>query len=144
MYNEDTIKVMNINKESLLKDISAYSNYRGGTIVFSVEGDVTKKYLELLSFIDSNISPIPDYRITINNDNTIEFIVNEGLYKPYLYRNRAYKRNDSSSVEVDRVEFNRLVLEGMNQTFEEQISSKQDLNFDVLEKTLIRELKIEN
>lgn len=137
--------------KSFLKTVSAYANYGTGKIIFGITDDknvvglkdLEEKCLDIENTINRNISPIPDYRITINDDNTIELTVNEGMYKPYLYRNKAYKRNDSSSVEVDRVEFNRLVLEGMNQTFEEQISSKQDLTFDVLEKTLIKELKIE-
>lgn len=70
-------------------------------------------------------------------DRTISLVVHDGMHKPYLYKNKAYKRSDTSSVEVDRLEFNRLVLEGMNQTFEQQASSKQDSSFSVLEKTLI-------
>jgi ATP-dependent DNA helicase RecG len=39
-------------------------------------------------------------------------------------------------VEVDRVELNRLVLEGFNMDYEEKKSSKQDLTFEMLESKL--------
>lgn len=137
--------------KSFLKTVSAFSNYGTGKIIFGVTDDkvvvgiddVEQKCLDIENTINDNIIPMPDYHLTINDDNTIELIVNEGLYKPYLYKNKAYKRSDTSSVEVDRLEFNRLVLEGTNQSFEEQMSSKQDLLFNVLEETLINELKIE-
>lgn len=136
---------------SFLKTVSAFSNYGVGKIIFGVTDDkfvvglkdVEQKCLDIENAINDNISPMPDYHLIIKDDNTIELIVQEGLYKPYLYKNKAYKRSDSSSVEVDRLELNRLVLEGMNQTFEEQVSSNQDLSFRVLEKTLVNELKIE-
>lgn len=137
--------------KSFLKTVSAFSNYGTGTIIFGVTNnkvavgleDVEQKCLDIENTINDNISPMPDYYLVINDDRTISLIVHKGMHKPYLYKNKAYKRSDSSSVEVDRLEFNRLVLEGMNQTFEEQVSSKQDLSFNVLEKTLVSELKIE-
>ena len=121
--------------KSFLKTVSAFSNYGTGTIIFGVTNnkvavgleDVEQKCLDIENTINDNISPMPDYYLVINDDRTISLIVHKGMHKPYLYKNKAYKRSDSSSVEVDRLEFNRLVLEGMNQTFEEQVSSKQDL-----------------
>lgn len=137
--------------KSFLKTVSAFSNYGTGTIIFGITndkvvvglGDIEQRCLDIENTINDNISPMPDYYLVINDDRTINLIVHEGMHKPYLYKNKAYKRSDSSSVEVDRLEFNRLVLEGMGQTFEEQVSSKQDLSFRVLENTLVSELKIE-
>lgn len=137
--------------KSFLKTVSAFSNYGNGTIVFGVTDDrevvgledIEQKCLDIENTINDNMNPIPDYNLIINDNHTISLIVHEGMHKPYFYKNKAYKRSDSSSIEVDRIELNRLVLEGMNQTFEEQVSSKQDLSFDVLEKALIDKLKIE-
>ena len=42
----------------------------------------------------------------------------KGRYKPYLYKGKAYRRSDTASVEVDRIELNRLTLEGNNLYFE--------------------------
>ena len=55
-------------------------------------------------------------------------------YKPYLYKGKAYKRNDSSTVAVERLEYNRLILDGRNMSFEENVSVNQELSFDKLEK----------
>ena len=38
---------------------------------------------------------------------------------PYRYNGKAYKRNDSSTIEVDTIEEKRLILAGMNISFEE-------------------------
>lgn len=76
----------------------------------------------------------------INADNTIILQVHKGPYTPYLYKGKAYKRNDSATIEIDRLELNRLVLEGINETYEEQQSSKQDLSFVQLEKELSEKL----
>lgn len=76
----------------------------------------------------------------INADNTIILQVHKGPYTPYLYKGKAYKRNDSATTEIDRLELNRLVLEGINETYEEQQSSKQDLSFVQLEKELSEKL----
>lgn len=137
--------------KSFLKTVSAYANYGTGTIIFGVSDDkavvgldnIEQKCLQIENTINDNMNPMPNYHIVINDNNTISLLVYEGMFKPYFYKNKAYKRSDSSSVEVDRLELNRLILEGMNQTFEEQVSSKQELSFHVLEKTLINELKIE-
>ena len=52
----------------------------------------------------------------------------------FLYKNKAYKRNDSSTVEVNRIEYNRLILEGQNLDFEETPAKNQNLFFSFFEK----------
>ena len=44
-----------------------------------------------------------------NNDQTIKLTLKSGLQKPYLYKSKAYKRNDTATIEVDTLEFSRLV-----------------------------------
>lgn len=135
---------------SFLKTVSAFANYGGGTIVFGITDDrlikglneIQKSCITIENMINDTISPHPDYLISPNNDNTISLIITDGLNKPYLYKNKAYKRNDSSTIEVDRLEFNRLVMEGLNETFEGQISKTQSLSFNTLEKELIEKLGI--
>lgn len=63
--------------------------------------------------------------------------------KPYLYKGKAYKRHDTSTIEVDRLELNRLILEGSHQSYEELVSQKQDLTFQCLEKALKDKLAIQ-
>ena len=60
----------------------------------------------------------------------IELIVEEGANKPYFYKSKAYKRNDSATVEVDNIELSRLVLEGKNLTFDSTRASSQNLSFN--------------
>lgn len=136
---------------TFLKTVSAYANYGSGKIVFGISDDgiilgldnPEQLCLNIENMINDNLSPIPDYSLEICRNQTIVLTVFEGLYKPYLYRSKAYKRNDSATIEVNRLDLNRLVLDGMNQTFEEQISNEQNLTFQTLETTLVQELKIE-
>ncbi|HKL10284.1 MAG TPA: AAA family ATPase, partial [Clostridia bacterium] len=64
---------------------------------------------------------------------TIRLTVFEGDRKPYSYKNKVYKRSDTSTVEVDRTELNRLILEGDNLGYENLPSKYQKLSFQVLE-----------
>lgn len=54
------------------------------------------------------------------------------MSKPYLYKSKAYKRNDTATIEVDTLEFTRLILEGKHLNFEELPSGEQELSFDEL------------
>ena len=70
--------------------------------------------------INDHISPQPSYTLGVqNNDKTIKLSIKSGVQKPYLYKSKAYKRNDTATIEVDTLEFSRLVLEGKNIRFEE-------------------------
>lgn len=137
--------------KSFLKTISAYANYGDGKIVFGVndDGDIVglnnliDKALDIENKINDNINPIPEYSMDINDsDKTITLNVSQGVHKPYYYRNKAYKRADSSTVEVDRIELNRMILESSNKNYEEISSNEQDLKFDYLEKSLKEKLNI--
>lgn len=56
----------------------------------------------------------------------------EGSSKPYFYKNKAYKRADTATIEVDRTELNRLIFEGTNRSFESLPSKLNDLSFQTL------------
>ena len=128
---------------TFLKTVSAFSNYNTGKIIFGI--DDNGKIIGLENKINDNISPKPDFRfIKDTKKNIITLIVEEGLNKPYLYKGKAYKRNDTSTVEVDRIEFNRLTLLGLNQYYEELKARKQDLEFKVLKKELEEKLSLKN
>ena len=138
---------------TFLKTVSAFSNYNTGKIVFGVDDNgkiiglenIEELCLDLENKINDNISPKPDFRfIKDTKKNIITLIVEEGLNKPYLYKGKAYKRNDTSTVEVDRIEFNRLTLLGLNQYYEELKARKQDLEFKVLKKELEEKLSLKN
>ena len=71
-------------------------------------------------------------------------IIEEGENKPYLYKSKAYKRNDASIIEVGSFELSRLVLEGKKMSYEGLCSDLQSLNFQYLETKLKEHIHIEN
>ena len=126
---------------TFLKTVSAFSNYNGGTILFGVDddgnvkglSDVKQACLDIENKINDSISPQPNYTLEIqNNDQMIKLTIKRGLQKPYLYKSKAYKRNDTVTIEVDTLEFSRLVLEGKNISFEELPCKDQELSFEIL------------
>ena len=138
---------------TFLKTVSAFSNYDGGTILFGVDDDgnvkglpdVKQACLDIENKINDSISPQPNYMLELqNNDQTIKLTVKSGLQKPYLYKSKAYKRNDTATIEVDTLEFSRLVLEGKNISFEELQCKDQELSFDFLQHKLKENIQIES
>lgn len=129
---------------TFLKTVSAFANYDGGTIYFGIQDDGTvngmpnpiQDCLTIEQKIDDSIDPTPKYTLEIRKDGVIILEVEEGLYKPYCYRNKAYCRNDSATVEVDRLEMQRLILEGSNRSYDELEATTQELSFTHLEKEL--------
>ncbi|MDY5306457.1 RNA-binding domain-containing protein [Fusobacterium gastrosuis] len=138
---------------TFLKTVSAFSNYNSGKIIFGIDDNgkvvglknIEELCLDLENKINDNISPKPDFRfIKDSKKNIITLIVEEGMNKPYLYKGKAYKRNDTATVEVDNIELNRLTLSGLNQYYEELKSRNQNLEFKVLQKELQKKLTIKN
>ena len=132
MRETRTLEFMETITNTFLKTVSAFSNYDGGTILFGVDDDgnikglpdVKQACLDIENKINDNITPQPDYTLEIqNNDQTIKLTVKSGLQKPYLYKSKAYKRNDTATIEVDTLEFSRLVLDGKNIRFEELLKT---------------------
>ena len=68
--------------------------------------------------------------------------VEAGQFKPYYYKTKAYKRNDTATIEVDRVELNRLILEGEGRSFDALPAKNQQLSFSVLENKMREMLSI--
>ena len=137
---------------TFLETVSAFSNYDGGEILFGVDDDgnikglsnVKQACLDIENKINDNISPQPNYTLEIqNSEQTIKLSVKSGLQKPYLYKSKAYKRNDTSTIEVDTLEFSRLVLEGKNIRFEELPCKDQKLSFEILQNNLKEKIQIE-
>ena len=137
---------------TFLKTVSAFSNYDGGEILFGVDddgnikglSDVKQACLDIENKINDSISPQPNYTLEIqNNEQTIKLSVKSGLQKPYLYKSKAYKRNDTATIEVDTLEFSRLALEGKNIRFEELPCKDQELSFEILQSNLKEKIQIE-
>ena len=138
---------------TFLKTVSAFSNYNTGKIIFGVDDNgkivglenIEELCLDLENKINDNINPKPDFKfIKDKKKNIITLIVEEGMNKPYLYKGKAYKRNDTSTVEVDKIELNRLTLSGLNQYYEELKAKNQNLEFNILKKELEEKLFLNN
>ena len=125
---------------TFLKTVSAFSNYDGGMILFGVDDngvakglpDEKQSCLDIENKINDSISPQPDYTLEVQQDHTIKLVVKSGVHKPYLYKSKAYKRNDTATIEVDTLELSRLILEGKNIRFEELPCKDQELSFETL------------
>lgn len=136
---------------TFLKSVSAYANFHDGEILFGIDDAGSAVGLDRLeetclaieNRINDCITPRPMFSIQINQDDkTISLHVQEGSNKPYLYNGKAYRRSDTSTVEVDRVELRRLVLEGEKLSFEELDSPEKDLEFKTLSAALREKLDI--
>lgn len=137
---------------TFLKTVSAFANYGAGSILFGVDdngnsvglSDPESTRLDLENKINDSIHPKPEYSITVNQKSkVITLNVSEGKQKPYLYKGKAYRRSDTSTVEVDGFELKRLVLEGSNLYFEELPCGKDNLGFRYLETKMIEILGIQ-
>lgn len=136
---------------TFLKTVSAFSNFGGGKIIFGINDDgiavglpnIRKACLDIENKINDSIEPKPDYSISVAEATGLILLeVKEGAYKPYLYKGKAYRRSDTSSVEVDQVELRRLVLEGENLYYEDLPIEDDKLNFTYLFKALGEKLDI--
>ena len=137
--------------DSFLKTVSAFANYEGGDIVFGIANngekvgidDIDNMCLVVENMINDSIKPKPQYLISIGkNDTVITLHVKAGNHTPYYYKKKAYIRNDTSTVEVDDIELNRLILNGKRMNYEEVQSANQELTFHYLEDKLKEKLNI--
>ena len=135
--------------KSYLKTVSAYANYGTGKIIFGIADDGTPvgladpqdTCLRIEHAINDSIDPVPRFELSIEGDTrTVTLTVHEGPDKPYLSSGRAYRRTDTSTVEVSRLEYGRLVLTGEHVSFDALVAKEQDLAFGHLEKELASKL----
>lgn len=133
--------------KNILKTVSAYANYHDGEIIIGIDddlnivgvNDVVSLRLKLENSINDSISPRPYYEITekVLNDKTLIILkVYHGENTPYLYDNKAYKRMDTSTIVVDRYDYENLILNGRNQGYDEIFTQEDNLKFDYLSKKL--------
>lgn len=136
---------------TFLKTVSAYANYGTGKIVFGVDDDGLAVGMEnpidacmrIENMVNDALDPVPRYSLEIDEkSSTVTLTVYEGWDKPYRSKGKAYRRADSATVEVDRLEYGRLTLEGGNLTLDALVSPRQDLTFKELEAHLVEKLGI--
>jgi len=138
---------------TFLKTVSAFANYDGGQILFGV-GDTGERIglkdpaetcLAIENKINDSIRPQPQYELSVNEkDKTVTLTVEAGPAKPYTYKSKAYRRNDTATIEVDELEFSRLILQGRNINYEELPADTQELSFLELERRAKQEIGIKS
>ncbi|MGY3755697.1 AlbA family DNA-binding domain-containing protein [Helcococcus kunzii] len=105
-----------------MKTVCAYSNYNDGVILFGVNDEgkyvglsnLDENCLKIENMINDSISPRPSFNISIEafqDKQIIKLSVFKGKNPPYYCQNKTYKRLGSSTLEVDRTELKRLILE---------------------------------
>lgn len=131
---------------TFLKTVSAFANFGTGKIIFGIDdegktvgiSDAEAKCMDIENKINDSIQPKPDVLFYVDKKaSTITLTVQDGRFKPYLYKGKAYKRSGTSTVEMDNIELKRLVLLGMNMNFEELEDKEKMLEF----KSLFAQLK---
>lgn len=136
---------------TFLKTVSAYSNFGDGEIWFGLNDDGSvcgidnpeQVCLDIENRINDSISPKPNFKLDIDyNTKIIRLVVQEGQYKPYMYKGKAYRRSDTASIEVDQAELKELVLQGNNLYFEELPCGRNSLVFEELNSKLMKKLDI--
>ena len=136
---------------TFLKTVSAFANYGGGTVIFGVADDgrpvglddPEQTCLDIENSVNDNLSPVPPCSFELDSSRKLVTLkVDEGPDKPYLYKGKAWRRIDTATVEVSRLELNRLILEGSNRNYEDLPALSADLTFRVLEDKLRQALGI--
>ena len=138
---------------TFLKTVRAFANYEGGQIRFGVADDgkviglknPVQSCLDIENKINDTIRPQPQYELVVQeSDKTVILTVEAGRNKPYTYKSKAYRRNDTATIEVDELELTRLILQGKNINYEELPADNQELSFKILEKRAKQEIGIKS
>ena len=134
---------------TMLKTVSAFANYEGGTIIVGISDDgeiigveESKKIRESIEqAINDSIEPRPNFALKeefIENKTLVVIEVYPGDNPPYMYKSETFKRSDTSTVKVDRNELIRLNLKGKNVSYDSMVSPNQHLTFRTLENEFLK------
>lgn len=141
--------------KSVLKTVSAFSNYNDGIIYIGIRdngdivglGNINIEKIDIENAINTSVTPKPFFDlnvIEVNNKSILEIIVYKGDNGPYYYQNTAYMRNDTSTIPVDGINLTRLILKSKNLTYDRLTSDVKNLNFKYLERKLKDILNIDD
>ncbi|HAN10604.1 MAG TPA: AAA family ATPase [Clostridiales bacterium] len=139
--------------KTILKTVCAFANYIDGYIVVGIDDfkhivgveDIEFVKLQIESGINDTIVPKPYYEMEsemVGAKTVIILKVYKGASTPYTMNNKAYKRMDTSTVEVDRIGYEDLILRGRNQGYDEQSYEGKELKFNKFSDRLKNALNI--
>lgn len=126
---------------SFLKTVTAFSNYNDGKIIFGINdkgeyigiANIKESALAIENKINDSITPQVEYKISIDEEKKIIILnISQGMETPYFYNSKTYKRNDSATIEVDKIELKNLILRGQNTTFDALVQNITDFKFNYL------------
>lgn len=152
MKENSTLEFKSDISKTFLKTVSAFANYNGGTIKFGIDDkgkivgikNIKSLILDIENKINDSIKPTPNYKLEIEKNNkVINLIIENSPFKPYLYKGKAYKRNDTATIEMSDLELKRFILLSSNTNFEE-LEYTGNLTFLYLQKKLTQILNIKN
>ncbi|MFM1581847.1 RNA-binding domain-containing protein [Helcococcus bovis] len=139
--------------DTFLKTVTAFSNYEGGRIIFGINDlgekvgikNIKDEVIKIKHKINDSISPQVNFTLNIDQENNIILLdIIPGDEMPYLYKSKTYRRNDTSTIEVDMVEYKNLILQGKNKSYDSLTNEKNDNNFRNLEKKFNELLNVDS
>lgn len=139
--------------KTLLKTVSSFANYHDGYIVIGLDDSgvavgvekTEETRLSIENAINDSIDPNPFYEIYCDTKDGKQLVIlkiYKGDFTPYTLRQRAYKRMNTATVQVDKYEYEELILQGRNLSYEVLPCEEQNLEFQLLESKLKNELRI--
>jgi len=141
--------------KSLLKTVSAFSNFNDGYIYIGVsdQGDILgfpnvhEERIKIENQLNTSITPKPFFDLSILEiDGTfiLEIKVYKGEDGPYYYQNVAYMRNDTSTIPLDGPQLTRLILKSKHLTFDQLNLQETHLSFHDLHEHMRDVLQIDD
>ena len=139
--------------KTILKTVCAYANFHDGYIVLGVKDDCTivgvekidELKLSIENAINDTIVPSPYYEFEIEQTDDLQLLlikVYKGDHTPYTYQGKSYMRRDTSTVQVDMVTNQNLILAGRNLGYEDLASPSQSLSFNFFENLMKKHFQI--
>lgn len=133
--------------KTLLKTVCAFANYHDGYILVGIDDEgvpfgidnIEEVRLNIENSINDAVDPGVYFEISsdkLEGKDIIVLKVYKGDHTPYTINNKAYKRADTSTIQVDNYAFQELILLGRNQGYENLSSDVQELDFAILGKKL--------
>lgn len=149
----DKKEILELQKpKSWLKSVSAFANSFGGMLLWGISDkdeciglkDAVQDAEKISEFIKDRMDPIPQFELRfeqMEGKDVICLNVYKGMETPYYYvgdgSRTAYIRIGNQSVQAKAHDLNRLVLNGVSQTYDSIASPYRfaDYSFDELKKT---------
>ena len=146
MHETEKLELKRIATNDIYKEIIAFANTDGGTLLIGIEDDgvteyeidINETYLQITNGVRDNISPDVTIFIkyTLDSNHVIRIDISEGSNKPYYLKAKGlkssgvYVRQGTSSVQATSEQIRQMIKETDGDIFENFPSLNQNLNFN--------------